>query len=229
MDLSINTAQTALSPLERFTKQQEEQNEKLASGLRINSAADDAAGLQLADRLSVEEQQLSRQSSNAQNVIGANEVQSAQLSSISENLERANVLSIQAANPLGGDIAIQAELSQITDEINAIAGNAFGDDNFISALDASDPQTTQAIIENASDTINQLATANGAQTNGLTSQINTYDTTRVNVSRAKSGVQDTDFSKTTADQQQLNTQLQVSIINQKNDDTRKGLLINQLI
>lgn len=230
MDLSINSNQTtSLSPLEQFKKQQEEQNEKLASGLRINSAADDAAGLQIANRLSVQESQLSRQTSNAQNQINTNNVQSAQLNSITENLERANVLSIQSASPFGNNDAIQQELNQITDEVNTIADKAFGNDSLLSGLDVSDPQTTQAAIEGASETVNQLATANGAQTNGIESQINTYSTARVNVSSSRSAIQDTNFAQATSEQQQINSQLQAAIIGQKNEESRKGLLINQLL
>ncbi|GHG03990.1 flagellin [Thalassotalea marina] len=229
MNLSINSPSSSLSIIDRVNKEREEKEEKLASGKRINSAADDAAGLQISERLTSQINGYEQLSVNAQDQINTNNVQSGQLSSISESLQRANVLSIQSANPLSDNNAIQGELDQLTEQINTIAGEALGNNSFISGLDANDPQATQQALEAAFTSINSDAAALGADSNALSSQVSSYEVTRVNVSESRSRIQDTDYASTGSEQQQLNTLLQAAVINKKDEDSRKGLLINQLV
>ncbi len=229
MTLAINQTSPSLSIIDRLNKEREDKDEKLASGKRINSAADDAAGLQIASRLTSQINGNQQLSYNAQDQVNINNVQEGQLASIAEGLQRASVLSVQSGNPLADSSAIQGEFDQITEQVNAIAGEALGDPNFLAGLDASDPATTQAALETALGTINENASALGADSNTLTSQAASYDTTRVNVSASRSRIEDTDFAKTSAEQQQVNTLLQTAIINKKDEESRKGLLINQLI
>jgi len=229
MNVSINKPPSSLSVIERLEKEREEQQEKLASGRRINSAADDPAGLQISERLTSQINGNAQLSVNTQDQINTNNVQSGQLSSISESLQRANVLSIQSGSPLSDNDAIQGELDQLTEQINTIAGEVLGDSNFISGLDASDPAATQATLETAFETINQTATDLGAESNALDSQVSTYETTRVNLSESRSRIQDTDVAKTSAEAQQTNVLLQSAIIAKKDEDSRKGLLINQIV
>lgn len=228
MNLSINQT-SSLSLIDRLAQEREEKDEKAASGKRINSAADDAAGLQISSRLTAQINGYAQQSVNAQDQVNTNSVQSGQLSSIAEGLQRANVLSIQSGNPLGDTNAIQGELDQLTEQINTIAGEAIGDPNFLSGLDATDPATTQATLEAAFETISSSASDLGAQSNALESQISTYEATRVNVSESRSRIEDTDYAKNSAEQQQLGTLIQSAIINKKDEDARKGLLINQIV
>ena len=229
MAISINQSSPSLSVIDRLNQRREQQDEKLASGKRINSAADDAAGLQIASRLTSQINGYQQLSNNAQDQANLNNVQEGQLSSISEGLQRANLLSIQSANPLSDNGAIQEELDQITEQVNTIAGEALGDASFLSGLDASDPEATQQALEDAFTAINENAAALGADSNALASQSVSYEATRVNVSASRSRIADTDFAQTSAEQQQLNTQLQAAIINKKDEDARKGLLVNQLV
>ncbi len=229
MNLSINQPSSSPSLIDRLEQKREEKDEKVASGKRINRAADDAAGLQIASRLTAQINGFSQLSNNAQDQANTNDVQAGQLSSINESLERASVLSIQSGSPLSDAAAIQGELDQLTEQVNAIAGEVLGDPNFLSTLDASDPATTQSTLETAFSTINDSASALGAQNNALSSQVSTYETTKVNVSSARSRIEDTDFAKTTAEQQQTNVLLQSAIVNKKDEESRKGLLINKLV
>ncbi|WP_206483225.1 flagellin [Thalassotalea sp. G2M2-11] len=229
MALSINQTSPSLSIIDRLNNEREEKDEKIASGKRINSAADDAAGLQISSRLTSQVNGYQQLSNNAQDQANINDVQSGQLSSIADGLQRANVLSIQSGSPLSDSNAIQGELDQLTEQINTVAGQALGDSNFLSGLDANDPEATQQALESAFTAINENAAALGAESNALASQSVSYDTTRVNVSASRSRIQDTDYAQTTAEQQQINTQLQAAIINKKDEDSRKGLLVNQLI
>lgn len=229
MNLSINSASSSLSIIDRINKEREEKDEQLASGKRINSAADDAAGLQISERLTSQINEYQQLSVNSQDQVNSNNVQAGQLSSISDSLQRANVLSIQSANPLSDNNAIQGELDQLTEQINTIAGEALGDSSFIAGLDASDPEATQQALEAAFSSIDSNAAELGAQSNALSSQVSSYEISRVNVSQSRSRIEDTDYAATGSEQQQLNTLLQASIINKKDEDARKGLLINQLV
>lgn len=227
--ITINQSSSSLNILDRLTRDKEDEDKKVASGKRINSAADDAAGLQISSRLTSQINEVSQRSVNAQDQVNVNNVQSGQLASISESLQRASTLSIQSGSPLSDSNAIQGELDQLTEQINTIAGEALGDPNFLSGLDANDPQATQAALETALTSINDSATALGADSNALESQVATYETSRVNVSASRSQIEDTDFAETTAEQQQLNTLIQSTIINKKDEDQRKGLLVNQIV
>lgn len=229
MAISINTPSSALSFIERQAQERADKDEKLASGKKINSAADDAAGLQIASRLTSQINGYSQLSNNAQDSINVNDVQSSQLSSIDESLQRANVLSVQSGSPLGDSNAIQGELDQLTEEINVLASEALGQDNFLSGLDATDPAATQALIEDAFNTINESNSALGADSNALASQVSTYETTVVNVSSSRSRIEDTDYSQTASEKEQLNVLLQAAVISKKDEESRKGLLVNQLV
>jgi len=229
MNLSINQQSPSISLLDRLTQKREEEDEKIASGKRINSAADDAAGLQISNRLTAEINGSQQLSYNSQDQINVNQVQSEQLSSISEGLQRASVLSIQSGSPLSDSDAIQGELDQIAEQVNVIAGEVLGDSSFLTGLNANDAAATQTALEDAFTAIND-ATANlGAQSNSLTSQVATYEATVVNVSESRSRIEDTDYAKTTAEQEQLSTLIQSTIIQKKDEESRKGLLIDKIV
>jgi len=227
--LSINQTPTSLSFIERINQKREDEEEKLASGKRINSAADDAAGLQIANRLSGQINQDRQLSFNAQDQVNLNHVEAGALSAINEGLQRANELSVQSANPLNDSNAIQGELDQITEQINTIASEVLGQNNFIGGLDATDPVTTQTILKDTSAIVSDSATTLGAESNALISQVATYETSVVNVSASRSRVEDTDFAKTSSEQTKMETLLQAAIQTKNNEEERKGLLFNRFV
>ena len=229
MSLSINQPSSSLSFIERQSKEREEKDNKLASGKQINNAADDPAGLQISTRLTSQINGYQQESANVQDQVNTNNVQESGLGAINESLQRASVLSIQSGSPLNDPSVIQGELDQLTEQINAVAGEVLGDPNFLSGLDASDPALTQAALEDAFASVNESASALGAENNALNSQVSTYETARVNVSESRSRIEDTDYASETADKERLNIILQSSIINKKDEESRKGILINKLI
>jgi len=229
MNLSINQPSSALNFIERQNKEREEEDKKLASGKRINSAADDPAGLQISNRLTAQINGSQQESYNVQDQINTNNVQGSGLGAINESLQRANVLSIQSGSPLSDPAAIQGELDQLAEQINTVAGEVLGDASFISGLDANDPAATQAALEDALASVNESASALGAQSNALTSQVSTYETARVNVSESRSRIEDTDYGEATSEKERLNVLLQSAVVNKKDEEARKGILINQII
>jgi len=227
--LSINQSSSNLSFIDKINQQREEQAEKLASGKRINKAADDAAGLQIANRLTSQINQDQQLSFNAQDQANINNVEAGALSSINDSLLRAQELSIQSGNPLYDTNVIQGELDQITEQINTVASGVLGQDNFISGLDASNPASTQAVLEDTSTLINESASALGAESNALARQVSTYQTNVINVSASRSRIEDTDYAAASNEQEKNEVLLQSAIIIKKDEEERKGILFNKLV
>ena len=98
--------------------------ERLSSGLRINRAADDAAGLAISEKLRAQIRGLNRASANALDGISLIQTAEGALNEVHSILQRMRELAVQAANGVytaGDRQAIQLEVSQLTDEINRIA------------------------------------------------------------------------------------------------------------
>ena len=97
---------------------------RLSSGLRINSAKDDAAGLQIADRLTSQINGLNQGNRNANDGIALAQTIEGGLDEISNMLQRIRTLAVQSANGTLGSkdrTAIQNEVTSLTDEISRIA------------------------------------------------------------------------------------------------------------
>ncbi|MBJ4954351.1 FliC/FljB family flagellin [Salmonella enterica subsp. enterica serovar Goldcoast] len=98
--------------------------ERLSSGLRINSAKDDAAGQAIANRFTSNIKGLTQASRNANDGISVAQTTEGALSEINNNLQRVRELSVQAANGSNSksDLqSIQDEISQRLDEINRVS------------------------------------------------------------------------------------------------------------
>jgi flagellin len=98
--------------------------EKLASGLRINKAGDDAAGLAISEKMRGQIRGLDQASSNAQDGISLIQTAEGALSETHSILQRMRELSVQSGNDTNTDAdrkEIQKEVNQLTDEIDRIA------------------------------------------------------------------------------------------------------------
>lgn len=97
--------------------------QKLSSGLRINSAADDAAGLAISNRFTSQTRGLNQAIRNANDGVSLVQTAEGALQSVTDNLQRIRELSIQAANGTLNSAdreAIQAEIGQLSSEIERI-------------------------------------------------------------------------------------------------------------
>ncbi len=97
--------------------------EKLSSGYKINRAGDDAAGLSISEKMRSQIRGLNKASSNAQDGISLIQVAEGALNETHSILQRMNELATQAANDTNTSTdrdAIQAEIDQLTSEINRI-------------------------------------------------------------------------------------------------------------
>lgn len=101
--------------------------ERLSSGLRINSAKDDAAGQAIANRMTSQVKGMTQAARNANDGISLVQTAEGNLNEINTNLQRIRELAVQAANDTNGttDLAsINTEISQRLEEIDRIAGSA---------------------------------------------------------------------------------------------------------
>ncbi|WP_411682043.1 flagellin [Clostridium thailandense] len=97
--------------------------QKLSSGLRINSAADDAAGLSISEKMRGQIRGLDQASSNAQDGISMVQTAEGALSETTSILQRMRELATQASNDTNVSVdrtSIQSEMNQLTSEINRI-------------------------------------------------------------------------------------------------------------
>jgi flagellin len=128
--LSINTNSAALSAQRNVAGSQSamaQSVQRLSSGMRVNTAKDDAAGLAIATRLEAQSRGFSAAVRNANDGISLLQVSDSAMSSISDNLQRMRELTVQASSGTYGtsDVAnLQTEFKQLADEVNLIAAGA---------------------------------------------------------------------------------------------------------
>ena len=106
MALYVNTNVSSLNAQRMLTNSSRELDtsyERLSSGRRINSAADDAAGLQISDRLTSQINGLNQSVRNANDGISLAQTAEGALDETTSMLQRMRTLSIQAANGSNSD------------------------------------------------------------------------------------------------------------------------------
>ncbi|MGN1056790.1 MAG: flagellin, partial [Comamonas sp.] len=100
--------------------------ERLSSGLRINSAKDDAAGLAISSRMTTQITGLNVAQRNANDGISLAQTAEGALSTIGNNLQRIRELAVQSRNATNSSddrAALQKEVQQLKDEIGRVAKN----------------------------------------------------------------------------------------------------------
>jgi flagellin len=98
--------------------------QRLSSGLRINSAKDDAAGMAISDRMSAQISGLTQASRNANDGISLAQTAEGALAQSTDILQRVRTLSVQSANATNSASdrqALNAEVNQLTSELSRIA------------------------------------------------------------------------------------------------------------
>ena len=141
----INTNYLALVSQNNLTKSQNALGtaiERLSSGLRINSAKDDAAGQAIANRMTAQVRGMTQAARNANDGISLAQTAEGNLNEINNNLQRIRELAVQGANGTNGKSdaeSIKAEITQRLKEIDRIAGSAkFNDTSLLNAVDTED-------------------------------------------------------------------------------------------
>ena len=101
--------------------------QRLSSGLRVNSAKDDAAGLAIAERMNAQVRGLNVAARNANDGVSLAQTAEGSLGKIGDMVQRIRELSVQSSNATNNATdraALQAEVSQLKEEIDRVAGSS---------------------------------------------------------------------------------------------------------
>ncbi len=157
MGLVINTNVASLNAQRNLGKTQNALSrsmERLSSGLRINSAKDDAAGLAISDRMTSQIRGLNQAVRNANDGISLAQTAEGAMQESTNILQRMRELSVQAANASNSAAdrgALQAEVNQLQSEMDRIANTTTF--NGLKILDGSFSAQKFQIGANANETI----------------------------------------------------------------------------
>ena len=146
--------------------------QRLSSGLRINSAKDDAAGLAISQRMTAQVRGMDVAARNANDGISLAQTAEGALSSIGENLQRIRELAVQAANGTNSAddrAALQKEVTQLSSEIGRVKDNA--NFNGTKLLNAAGSFTIQVGADASSDNQISISTVDMTATSTAASAI----------------------------------------------------------
>ncbi len=180
MAISLNTNLTAISTQRSLSTSQSAlaiSLNRLSSGLRINHAQDDAAGLAISSRMTSQIKGTSQAVRNANDGISLLQTADGAMSGISDNLQRMRELAVQAANaPVSGSDRklINTEVQQLSAEIQRIASSSHF--NGIKLLDGSFNSHAFYVGANSGDAIS-ISTISNMQTTHLGSTGSSFEAT----------------------------------------------------
>lgn len=175
MALFVNTNISSLTSQRNLSKASDSLDvsfQRLSSGFRINSAKDDAAGLQISNRLTSQINGLNQAVRNANDGISLAQTAEGALEETTNNLQRIRTLAIQSSNGSNTDadrLALQKEVFQLATEINRVAADTtFGGRNLLDG--SSDAAFRFQVGAEAAQTISFTLTGIAANTD-LTSTV----------------------------------------------------------
>jgi len=182
MALTVNTNIASLTAQRNLTSSQSDLStslERLSSGLRINSAKDDAAGLAISERFTAQIKGLNQGVRNANDGISLAQTAEGALKEVTSNLQRIRELAVQSANAtnsVSDRAALKAESDQLVAEINRVATNTkFNGINLLDGTFASkafqvgaDAGETVSVTSIASSKTGDLGQSYAATTAALT-------------------------------------------------------------
>ncbi len=169
MALTINTNVASLNAQKNLNKTQgalQKSLSRLSSGLRINNAKDDAAGLAISNRMTAQIRGNDQAMRNANDGISLAQTAEGALGEITNNLQRLRELAVQSANATNtatDRAALQEEAKQLLDEISRVA--TVTDFNGTKLLDGSFKEMKFQVGANANETIS--ISMNSARTDKL--------------------------------------------------------------
>lgn len=196
--------------------------QQLSTGHRINSAADDAAGSAIVQNMTAQINESNKLVEGYGTAQDKTKVVDGALDSVTSSLQRIRELSVQASNAVYGQSErsmIQSEIDQLKQGITSVAKNS--EFNTMKLLDGSDTaagdSTLKALgiddydvtsgsfdiskIDDALELVTSMRSENGAKSNGLDSQIAYESLSSINLSNARSSINDVDVGKAVSDLQ----------------------------
>ena len=204
---NLNTSQSSLA----------QSLQRLSSGLRINSAKDDAAGLGIAERMTTQIRGLNQAARNSNDGISLAQTGEGALAEIANNLQRIRELAVQSANATNSAsdrAALNAEVSQRISEIDRVSAQTsfngrklldgtFGNAQFQVGANVGETITVGLSTSMRTNAIGQIAeklggavTANAltGATGALTIKVGSADAVSIGASSAGSGAGQTSSS-----------------------------------
>jgi flagellin len=226
MSLSILTNVSAMNTQQNLLKSSNavaQSMERLSSGLRINTAADDAAGYAISESLTAQTNGLAQAGMNTNDATSMVQTASSSLTDVQNMLQRVRELAVQYANgsnSSGGQAAIQGEVDQLTNEIDREQGaSTFNGSNLLNGTAGAggNGTVTFQVGANAGDTL--TATFSNVETSALSSATTGFSFANVN---STSGAHVFDLSTGTL------TQLDTAITNISTMAATLGAVQNRL-
>ena len=170
MALTVNTNVSSLNAQRQLMNSGnslDQAFERLSSGLRINGAKDDAAGLQISNRLEAQINGLNQGNRNANDGISVAQTAEGAMEQITDSFQRVRTLAAQAANGSNKDtdrLAIQDEIRQLMEEVNRIAEDTtFGGENILDGTYSGNFQVGADAVQTIGFSMADVgSTANGA-------------------------------------------------------------------
>jgi flagellin len=165
MSMSINTNVTSLNAQRNLSTSQSSlatSMQRLSSGLRINSAKDDAAGLAIATRMDAQVRGMSVATRNANDGISMAQTADGALSQVSDSLQRMRELAVQARNSTNSDSdkdSLNKEFAQLQSEITRVIGGTKFNGKAVIGADAT-AMTFQIGANTSTDDVVTVTTTN---------------------------------------------------------------------
>lgn len=181
MALTVNTNVSSLNAQRQLMSSGnslDQAFERLSSGLRINNASDDAAGLQISNRLEGQINGLNQGNRNANDGISVAQTAEGAMEQITDSFQRVRTLAAQAANGSNTDedrLAIQEEMRALMEEVNRVAEDTtFGGENLLDGtysgvfqVGADAVQTIQFSMKDVGGTANSMSANGGFTLSGI--------------------------------------------------------------
>ena len=237
MTISVNTNLFSLNAQRKLSQSQSSLStsmQRLSSGLRINSAADDAAGLAISQRMSAQVRGMNVAIRNANDGISLAQTADGALSSVGDSLQRMRELAVQSRNSTNSDSdkeSLDLEFKQLSSEIGrvlagttfngkAILGGNAGTLTFqvganVSTNDSIDISTTNLTTDAAITTVTGASIGSAASASAIATVITNIDAAidDINSQRATFGASQNRFNSVVAN-------LQTSVENQSAASSR---------
>jgi flagellin len=173
MALVVNSNIASLNSqrqLSRSTNDLSENYQRLSSGKRINSAKDDAAGLQISSRLSAQINGLNQASRNANDAISLSQTAEGALDEYTNSLQRMRTLAVQSSNGSNTSAdrtALDAEYQELATELTRISADTeFGGVSLLNGSYDADFQIGANAGQTINITISADLTASGISVGG---------------------------------------------------------------
>ena len=242
----------------RVQNQQQTQQERIASGKRINAAKDDAAGLAISTGLTTQNKGMQMAIRNSYDGISRLQVEDGALSSVTEDLQRIRELKVQQQNGILSDTdrnALQGEIDQRFAAIETTfeqsqfngkdvfeegslgiqTGPNSGQKMDINTKDLSADLGLNALqditLDQLDDALTKVASRRsdiGAMENRLSQNVESLALRSEHNQAANSRIQDTDFAKAISEKSKSDIQSQVLISVQGQANANKGMVLQLL-